>query len=385
MNNANAKVNIPDPPRFLTFLALLFVPGVYVVLLGSAAVVLAVGGGLIYLIIRLLIDMHRAQPRLMILAGLLGVGVVSGLVAVARGIIAALWKEPNLQPGIFLDRAKEHNLGHFIAHICSATGADIPDAVLLHMEPTFFVTQTKMVAFNGAAKGRILALGLPLLGGLTKCEIRAILAHEFAHFTGGDTLYSSVIYPVYAGAWTSCISMAESMDNTESFTQKLPMMLPLFALKVYLMVFDLLNMRLSRLRETRADAIAIATCGSRSFQLGLMKTAGMGGAFYDKSALEIARKTHSDPASASIYTAFRTALPKLNDIANAHYRHCLTESENKWDSHPALKSRLESAGNSPEKYNDNELAISLLENLDEYENALGKIYADVDAAATRVC
>lgn len=39
----------------------------------------------------------------------------------------------------------------------------------------------------GVGSKRVMGLGLPLLNALTVSELRAVLAHEFGHFVGGDT------------------------------------------------------------------------------------------------------------------------------------------------------------------------------------------------------
>ena len=45
--------------------------------------------------------------------------------------------------------------------------------------------------------GRILGRGAPLLYELDTWELKSILAHEFAHFTGKETLYAKRVPPVF--------------------------------------------------------------------------------------------------------------------------------------------------------------------------------------------
>src|ERR1700685_1123183 len=46
----------------------------------------------------------------------------------------------------------------------------------------------------GFGSRRIMGLGLPLLSTMTVSQFRAVLAHEFAHYYGGDTSLGPWVY-----------------------------------------------------------------------------------------------------------------------------------------------------------------------------------------------
>lgn len=371
------KSNVMEPPRFLIGLALLFVPGLYVVLLGSLLAVLGIGGGLIYLCVLGVREVHSG--KLIILAVLLGVGVVVGVISVIKGIICSLWPRIQFEPAIAIDFRRERDLGYILAPLCSTVDTRMPNAVILHAEPTFFVMQGKLNTFSGMVQGRVLAIGLPLLAGLTKNEFRAVLAHELAHFSGSDTLYSSTVLPVYEGASTTWEEMTRHMAAADSLSESIPMILPRTALYLYLSAFHYIDMHISRKRELRADAIAVATCGTESFRKGLMKTVGIGGAFHDDRALEAARRAHAAHPP-NYHIGFRAALPQLYPLAKEYCSRAMAEAENLRDSHPSLKRRLDLAASVPERYSDNDPAITLLADLPAYEKQLGEAYTAMLAA-----
>jgi Zn-dependent protease with chaperone function len=239
--------------------------------------------------------------------------------------------------------------------------------------------QGKVNTYSGPVRGRILAIGLPLLAGLTKNELRAVLAHELAHFSGSDTLYSSLVLPVYKGAATAYAELNHHLMSADSFSERAPLFLPKAALYAYLSAFSYIDMHISRRRELRADAIAVAGCGTQSFRKGLMKVAGLGKTFFDDRAHDAARQAYSaNPPNYHI--GFRMALRQLLPMANEHCAAAMAEAESPWDSHPCLKRRLDQAVDVPERYNDTDSALSLLSELPTYEKHLGEFYVAMMAA-----
>lgn len=371
---APPKPTIPEPPRFLTFLALLFVPGLYIVLFGSLAVVLGVGGGLVVGLVFALKEVHSVH--LIVLAICLGCGVVLGAISLIKGIICSMWPHTPFEPAILIDYRREIDLGYVIAPLCSAMATRIPDVVVIHAEPTFFVGQGRVAVFNGKARGRILVIGLPMLAALTKGELRAILAHEFAHFSGRDTTYSTRIEPVYKGATKTLSEMNRHMANADSISERLPMVLPFHVLHLYLKIFHLIDMRISRSQELRADATAASVCGTQSVRMGLMKMYGVGDTFADDRAVQAARQAYPTRPF-NYHIGFRLALPHLRQIANEHCARQMAQLDDPRSSHPSLKRRLDALPDFPERYNDSDSALSLLTNLPAYEKLLGEFYGEL--------
>jgi Zn-dependent protease with chaperone function len=254
----------------------------------------------------------------------------------------------------------------------------MPEAVLLHSQPTFFVGESGIRTFNGEVKGRVLALGLPALGGLTVNELRAVLAHEFAHFSGGDLAYSSRVVPVYEGAKAAWIHMTWRSEGylEDSFIRrtafKLPMFIPRFLLLAYVRLFHTINMSISRTREARADALSVNVCGSHSFIKGLSKTAGISRLFRDEASLAFARKARESQEITNHFHAFRVTLPQMTDLAKLHATNAYNAPQGKDDAHPCLKSRISAAGNVPEQFDDNRPATVLIANLESYEQQMAE-------------
>jgi len=88
-------------------------------------------------------------------------------------------------PGLPLERPSHPRLFAELDSIASALGEPMPREVYLIGEPNAWVADRGGVM--GLGGRRVMGLGLPLLAALTVSQFRAILAHEFAHYYGGDT------------------------------------------------------------------------------------------------------------------------------------------------------------------------------------------------------
>ncbi|MCC6407947.1 MAG: M48 family metallopeptidase, partial [Planctomycetes bacterium] len=88
-------------------------------------------------------------------------------------------------PGKLLTASEHPRLFAELAAVASRTGQAMPSEVYLVNDVNAFVAQRGGVM--GFGSRRVMGIGLPLLHGLTVAELRAVVAHEFGHFDGGDT------------------------------------------------------------------------------------------------------------------------------------------------------------------------------------------------------
>ncbi|MEZ4328232.1 MAG: M48 family metallopeptidase [Polyangiales bacterium] len=99
-------------------------------------------------------------------------------------------ERPGFVEGRRLDPA---TCGPLIAHVqelCAALGTAPPDQIVAGIDDNFFVTEFPLATPEGLYEGRTLYVSLPLLDTMTRAEASAVLAHEMAHFAGGDTEHS---------------------------------------------------------------------------------------------------------------------------------------------------------------------------------------------------
>ncbi|MFF7383301.1 M48 family metalloprotease [Streptomyces griseoluteus] len=88
--------------------------------------------------------------------------------------------------------ADEPRLWALVREVADASGTRAPARVLLTPEVNASVREDAG-PLGLRAGPRTLTLGVPLLTGLSEAELRAVLGHEFGHFTGGDTRLSAIV------------------------------------------------------------------------------------------------------------------------------------------------------------------------------------------------
>ena len=119
--------------------------------------------------------------------------IVSLLLAVpvVRGMFMLRTPEGEAPPGLPVTAADEPRLWALLRELAAATGTRAPDAVVLTGDVNAAVSEQPRLL--GLRPGpRRLYLGVPLLTGLTEARLKAVLAHEYGHFTGGDTRLSAL-------------------------------------------------------------------------------------------------------------------------------------------------------------------------------------------------
>lgn len=166
-------------------------------------------------------------------AALLRPGAISGgeiklLMIAAVFVLASLWVagstllqlrrtlsafEPDPLPilGRVLAREDAPGLWRLLDALADWLEALRPDHVVVGLTEGFFVSAGPEVLqpSGQGLNGRTLYLPLPYLPFLHADEVVAIIGHELAHFSGGDTAYSLPFLPIYAGVGRSLEAVAQ--------------------------------------------------------------------------------------------------------------------------------------------------------------------------------
>jgi Zn-dependent protease with chaperone function len=189
-----------------------------------------------------------------------------GIIALmaAGSVILAIFKKPDDRlevEGEPLPRDRSPELWGRIEAMCSRLGTSPPNHVIGGIDNNFFVTEHPVHASGRVLEGRSLFISLSLLKRLEKSEADAILAHEMAHFSGGDTLYSKKLAPQLARFGQYIQALAKG---------GISMPIAYFML-FYWSMFQISLGRTKRQRELRADTIAAETTSAQSMANALLK------------------------------------------------------------------------------------------------------------------
>ena len=222
-----------------------------------------------------------------------------------------------------------------------AVGAAPPDNIIVGMSANFYVTESQVLLLgrSSVVEGRTLYVSAPLLRLMSEMETKAVLAHEFAYFTGRDTTYSTQIAPVYASL-TNGISAIKSEMGWN--IKGLVLVIPLFIAITCQRLFHILDSAISRRRELRCDEIASQVFGKDHIGTGLLKVVGYGTLLSENidghfiSLLNENRTFRNYPEWFNQFIADESVYSRVSGIVSF-----LADAKTRAsDSHPALSDRL---------------------------------------------
>lgn len=312
-------------------------------------------------------------PKLM--AGI-GLGALIGMGMLIKASLSVVGPLRHPVVGKPLGKEEHAALCDLVRDVAAKVGTQPPNTILAGLEPNFFVTEAEIVTPSSRYAGRTLYLSLPLCRVLERAELRAIIAHELAHFHGQDTQFSVKFYPIYRGATQALHSLASAA--AERTTQLLATLPALMILRYFLDSFETAEAKLSRERELAADRVAATVGGVMPTATALLRVH-----LYDPAwpvTLGLARKAVSErQAYANLSETYQrvveaTPLPTLLAQVDARTHPHPT------DSHPPLSARLEALGQSVNDliaHTQNPVpadpAINLVTNYEQLEHELSRM------------
>jgi Zn-dependent protease with chaperone function len=293
-------------------------------LLGFYAIGLLICAVLVALDVWLL-SQDRVPARLIFATGVVVFALLRGMFFVERRSAA---DDVN---GIEVTEAEEPRLWATIREVAASLATDPPAHVYLVPDVNAFVFQRSR--FMGLVPGeRVMGIGVPLLEVLSPDELRGVLAHEFGHYTGGDTRLGPLVYRGRASIGRTIHHLGDNVIAT--------------VFRAYGKLYLRVSQAVSRRQELDADANAAHLVGSATHASALRKvhvSAAVFDEFVDlyavplwengarpKTLYEGFRRFHDDPEHAEALTKAVAEMAK--------------EAGDRYDSHPPLGARLAALG-----------------------------------------
>jgi Zn-dependent protease with chaperone function len=272
-------------------------------------------------------------------------------------------------PGPVLDPARQPRLFRELNGIARSTSQEMPAEVYLIPDVNAWVSQRGGIM--GFGSRRVMGLGLPLLSMLRVPELRAVLAHEFGHYYGGDVKLGPWIYKTRQALIRTVLSLGDSAI-TKPF-------------EWYGNLFFRLTHRVSRQQELQADALAASVAGAPALAGGLRAVHRAGIAFQPYWAGEVSPVLTAGflPPLAGGFDQFLKHPEVAERVEKAMQEEEKEGEHNPYDTHPSLRERLAAIGNpAPATVADGEpFAIALLEDVKALEQQL--LIATAGAEAVR--
>jgi Zn-dependent protease with chaperone function len=287
------------------------------------------------------------------LALVLGIAVVAigTAVAVLLGIFRLFWPSKQQTNGLVLSSREHGKLWALTRKVASEIGSKPIDKIQITPYPGIGVYLEGSVVTSIIGRGtRVLEIGLPSVHDLSVDEFQAILAHEYGHFGNRDTSWSS--YTSSMG--NSLVTTLRSMPGPSSERQAgglIGLMMSLnpsyWIFRWYVSLYFRITSGFSRVGEVMSDMVAMRMYGGSAFRNGLLKVATNDVIFQQviqsQWVPEMLQegKTISSLSSAMEYAFSQFELDELEDLQDRLLlQH---EAHSSYDSHPALKIRIDYA------------------------------------------
>jgi heat shock protein HtpX len=332
--------------RFLAlraFIAVLLVIGFYALALGIA-------GGLLWL---MWYDLTAANTdgRLVVFCA-----------AIAGMILWSIFPRPDRYevPGPRLTREEQPELFAVIEDVARATEQPMPAEVYLGREVNAGVLQVG--GLLGFGSRRVLEVGLPLMQALPLSQFRAVLAHEFGHYHGGDTKLSPLVYRTRDVIGRTI----QTLGDEDGVVHKPFVWYGNFFMRV--------TQAISRAQELAADRLSARVAGAKSAAAALIAVEGASAAhqsYWDSEVIPLLASGYRPPL-ASGFARFTSAAPVESQVSKIVERSLQAGEKNAYDSHPPLRERVQALGELPSTEIDpaEERASALLRDLPRLEEAL---------------
>jgi Zn-dependent protease with chaperone function len=284
---------------------------------------LAIAGGIAYLFILV----GRIPLRL---AVILAIAILYTLYSIVRSVFTRVRQEV---PGRPLARDEAPQLWSLAEEVAERVGTRPVDAV--HVTPAAQIGVTERGSLMSKLRGRgqrCLILGLGALPGMTQAQFKAILAHEYGHFSNRDTAGGDLARQVQA----SIYSMAYSLASSGQARWYNPAWL---FVNGFYRVFLRVTLGAARLQEILADRYAALAYGVQSFVDGLTHMVGRALTFDAQVSHEIKAAVGHNRGLNNLYVLPPVQGPMLKKV-EGNIRQQMNRPTSSYDSHPALQDRI---------------------------------------------
>lgn len=336
-------------------------------LLGRALAAVALTVGFYALALGIAVALIAGPTALWISNGVGNIFATIALAVAGVTILRALVpsRDRFVAPGPELTRSAHPALHAELAAVADAVGETVPPAVYLDGDVNASVAEVSDGLLRG--RRRIMVLGLPLLAALTPRQLRAVVAHEYGHYLGGDTRFSAWIWRTRVAV----LKTVSALDSEDSWFQRVVVRTPFL---LYAKLFLRLTNAISRRAEFAADAVAARVAGVeiKAQALRALTAAAPAYSAYWREDVAYALESGHRPPLAAGFQRFledHEIRAQVDSIVAAE----IAEGEtNPYDSHPTLADRLRAIGAKPtgevSPPAPRDSAVSLLRDLDRLEH-----------------
>ena len=257
-------------------------------------------------------------------------------------------------PGPRLNPAGQPRLFAELEGVARAVGESMPEEVYMTPEMNAGVLQR--------GRRRVMVLGLPLMQVMTTSQMRAVLAHEFGHYYGGDTRLGPWIYRT-----------RETIERTLSGLSRTSSLLQLPFLW-YGRLFLRVTQAVSRQQELAADALAARTVGAAPMMDGLRALARGSiafGVYWQQEVVPLLEAGFQPPVTDG-FARFLAEPDMMKKVAEAAEAELAKAKTNPYDSHPPDSERIAALAAMPPgpSQTDGAAAVTLVDGVEVIDSVI---------------
>jgi Zn-dependent protease with chaperone function len=268
--------------------------------------------------------------------------LIAGGLLIAAAVLAwsALPRIDKFEPpGPELKESQHPELFAMIKDIAQRTGQAMPVHVYAVLEVNAFVTERGGIM--GIGSRRVMGIGLGLLNEFSVDEVRAVIAHEFGHFHGGDTRLGPWVYKTRAAMGRAVVNLQNTMQSVSEI-ETLGFVLAIIEAPFRWMALGYMRLAsaVSRAQEFSADAVAARAVGTGPVLSGFGRLAGTAAALDAYLETEIGALVDHGVLPPVLSGARQFVDANRAKLAEIDADHAKFGEVSPFDSHPPLSDRI---------------------------------------------
>jgi Zn-dependent protease with chaperone function len=181
------------------------------------------------------------------------VGAISAL-SVLIALVRMSTFRPPVKPGVDVTPEDAPALWALVNELADGVHTGAPAHIRLTHEVNAEVGEDAPF-FGLSAAVRRMYLGVPLLQGLTVSQLRAVLAHEFGHYSSAHTRLAPLAYRGWQGVLATVRQLQGNVIQ--------------WPLRLYAGLYILMSLAMSRSQEREADRLMVQLAGRATSQAAL--------------------------------------------------------------------------------------------------------------------
>lgn len=314
----------------------------------------------------------------------LGIVVLGTGIAILIGIYYLFFPPKRKTLGIEVKQGEGKKLWDITKEIAKEIQAKQIDKIVITPDPGIgvYLEGNLFSTIFGGGK-RVLEVGLPSLHDLSVDEFKAILAHEYGHFSNRDTQWSSFTYTVgnsLVRTLQATPGPSQNENEEGGMIRGIMSLNPAYwLLLLYVNLYFKITNGFSRIREVMADIRAMELYGGKAFSNGLLKVSTNDTIFSQVIQSEWVPQLLKEEKTISNFSKFMELVYKSLDkkLIDDFRTNLLQQSATHgvYDSHPALKIRIDYAKKFTEGEEKDKRTVSeLFDDWDEINKKVAELY-----------